>query len=448
MGLPRIGVRWLILAVILIASGISYVLRTNISVIGESMIKDLGLTEIQLGMVFSAFAAGYALFQFPGGLFGDKLGARKALVIIAIVWGFLTIFTGLVPSADSASVVTILVFLIVTRFLVGAAHAPLFPVASGRTISRWFPVGHWGLPNGLISTGLTLGAAATAPLLVWLVSAYGWRWSLFLTAPLAFILALVWWFAVRDDPKDHPLVSSSELKLITAGRSFDTDENTSRAGWAFVLKNRDILLLALSYFCMNYVFFLFFNWFFFYLVDVKEFNSEEAGILMAALWIIGAIGATLGGFVCDWLNRRYGLRWGAASLAATGLTLCAVFLVLGATSGAPYIAVIFLSLCFGCNQITEASYWATAIAVSGDRAAEGCGVMNTGGNIVGLVGGVFVPFVAAGFGWTIAMCTGAVFALVGAVTWLFIRGDRTIERPDTPREISSHGAPKHSPPVS
>lgn len=62
----RTNIRWLALALIILASGVSYVLRTNVSVIGESMMTDLGLTEFQLGMIFSAFAAGYAVFQFPG----------------------------------------------------------------------------------------------------------------------------------------------------------------------------------------------------------------------------------------------------------------------------------------------------------------------------------------------------------------------------------------------
>ena len=90
----------------------------------------------------------------------------------------------------------------------------------------------------------------------------------------------------------------------------------------------------------------------------------------------------------------------------------------------PYVAVILLCICFGCNQITEAAYWATAIAISGKHAAAATGVMNTGGNVVGFVGGMLVPVTAAWLGWVSAMSTGALFAIVGAILWLFIRGDR------------------------
>jgi sugar phosphate permease len=61
-------VRWSILALLFMASFVAYMLRTNMSIAGERMMTDLGLSTIQLGMVLSAFAWGYAIFQFPGGI--------------------------------------------------------------------------------------------------------------------------------------------------------------------------------------------------------------------------------------------------------------------------------------------------------------------------------------------------------------------------------------------
>lgn len=416
--------RLLVLALIILAGGVSYALRTNVSVLGEYMMTDLGLSQIQLGMVFSAFAAGYAIFQFPGGVFGERFGARYALTAIAVAWGILTILTGLVPGSDVISLGGVVAMLIVLRFLVGVTHAPVFPITCGGVISRWFPVGSWGLPNGLSSTGLTLGAAATAPLLVWLNETYGWRGAVLITAPIAFAMAFVWWIVVRDDPADHPLVGAAELALINAGRPAADEAGEERRAWKLVILNRSILILTASYFCSNYVFYLFFNWFFFYLVEVKKFAAQEAGSLMAALWVIGAVGATLGGLSCDRLIARFGFRWGPALLAGVSLALCAVFLVSGALAEDPYLAIVLLCLCFGCTQITEAAYWSTAISVAGKHASAATGVLNTGGNIVGFLGGMLVPFTAAQLGWVAAMSTGAVFAVIGAIAWLFIRGDQ------------------------
>ena len=70
-------VHWLILALLFLASFVAYVLRTNMSIAGEGMMGDLGLSQVQLGVVLAAFAWGYAIFQFPGGVFGEVLGAPR-----------------------------------------------------------------------------------------------------------------------------------------------------------------------------------------------------------------------------------------------------------------------------------------------------------------------------------------------------------------------------------
>jgi len=420
----RSHVRWVILALLFVASFVAYVLRTNMSIAGENIMADLGLSKIQLGMVFSAFAWGYAIFQFPGGIFGDIVGGRRALTAIAVLWGILTLVTGLVPGTTLASTTFILTTLIGLRFLVGVVQAPLFPVACGGTIERWFPVSGWAFPNGLTSTGLTLGAAATAPLIAWLMETLGWRESFILTAPLAFLIAGVWWWYARDNPADHPRVGKKELGLINSNRPSPEQAVEDKTAWKRVIKNRDILLLTASYFCMNYVFYIFFNWFFIYLIDVREFEILEGGFYAAAPWMVGAVAASVGGLWCDRLCKRIGPRWGCRIPGVVGLSLVAVLLVLGATAKDPLLAVVLLSLSFGCTQLTEGAYWAAAISVAGKHASAATGVMNTGGNIVGGIGALLVPITAEAFGWVPALATGSVFAIVGAGLWLLVRADR------------------------
>ncbi len=421
-----IPIRWVVLALIIIASFISYVLRTNMSIAAPSVMEDLGLSEVQLGLVFSAFAAGYAIFQFPGGVFGGRMGSRAAIAAIALAWGLLTIATGLVPESNAVSIGVVLASLIALRFLVGVSHAPVFPVMGGTT-ADWFPVGRWGLPLGLSSTGLQLGMAATAPLVVWLIGFSGWRGSFFLTAPAAFALAAVWWWYVRDFPREHAKVSPQELALIDADRPPPRSHAEHKGAWKQVIANRDILLLTASYFCMNFVFYLFFNWFYFYLTEVKGFGDQEASGMFVALGVIGAVGATVGGFGCDRAISRFGLRRGPQILCIGSLVLCAAFLFLGAIVDDPYQAVVLLCFSYGFTQITEAAYWAATISVAGRNASEAGGVLNTGGNIVGFVGGVLVPLTAAQFSWTVAVSTGSVFALIGALLWCFVRGDRPMD---------------------
>ena len=414
------GVRWVVLAILFCTSSVAYILRLSFNIVGPTMMHDLGMNEYQLGMAFSAFAISYALFQIPAGMFGDKFGARFTISAAAVLWALLTVATALVPGTDVMSVTAIVTILVITRVLVGISHAPLYPVTIGGTVANWFPVRQWGLPNGLSSTGVTLGGAASATIIGWLMEPYGWRGALLMIAPAGLLIAVAYYWFITDDPKDHRLMTKAELDYIRSDRP-KTDAAPDHGAWKKLLKNRNVLLITFSYFCMNYIFYLFFNWFFFYLVEVKNFSAGQAGVLTAALWILGAIGATTGGFVCDMLVRWLGIGHGPRIQVMTGLLLSAVFLFFGATSENATLAVVLLCICFGWNQLTEAPYWVSTMAVSGKHAAVATGVLNTGGNLTGFVGGMLVPAIAGLLSWPAAINTGGVFAIIGAVTWLFIK---------------------------
>jgi len=418
------NVRWVILTLISVASFISYVIRSNLSIVGPSVMAEFGFTEIQFGRILAAFTFGYAAFQFPGGVLGDVLGSRKAITLIAVLWGVLTILNGMIPAPPMVSVTAVLMIFIMLRFITGASHAPIFPVTGG-IIANWFPVSGWGLPNGLTSTALTLGAAAAAPLMVWLMQVAGWRGSFFLTAPLAFLIAIVWWWYARDYPDQHRGVNSAELELIQANR-IDVHTVHEQGAWKQVLKDRNMLLLTFSYFCSNYIFYLVFNWIFIYLVEIRKVGQHEAGYLTAAQWIAAAIGATLGGFLCDYFAKKIGPRWGYRVIPIPSLILTAVFLLIGAISLNPYVSVGFFCLSFGCQQLAEGSFWAAIASIAGRHTSIAGGLLNTGGNTIGGVGALLVPVLAKYFGWTVAISSGVLFAIVAALLWFLIKADEQI----------------------
>ena len=189
-------------------------------------------------------------------------------------------------------------------------------------------------------------------------------------------------------------MSAEELDFIKSDRP-SNEVGPEKGAWKIALKNRNILLLTISYFCSNYVFYLFFNGFFYYLVDVKGFSAADAGMLTAALWILGAVGATAGGFICDLVVRRLGIRLGPRYMTMTALILSAIFLYFGAVSDNVVITVTMLCICFAFNQLTEAPFWVATMAVSGRHAAITTGILNTGGNLPGIIGAVLWLFVRA-----------------------------------------------------
>ena len=418
------GIRWRILALVCIASFTAYLLRTNMSVAGERMMAELGFSQVQLGVILAAFAWGYAAFQFPSGLWGEKVGARRAMTIAAVAWGVCNLAIGLVPGPGVVHIGATLAILVLLRGLMGAVQAPIYPITGGAMTHDWFPVAGWALPNALGNVGLTLGAAATGPIIAWLMLRYGWRMSFVLTAPIAFVLAAVWWWYVRDTPSQHPSVRPAELALIDAGRPPSHTATPDPHGARRVLSDPQVLLLTASYFCSNYVFYFFFNWLYIYLVDHRGLKILEGGLYASVPWISGAVGALIGGASCDMLSKRIGKRSAHRILGAVGLAAAGACIFGASASKGPVGAVILLSLCLGFQQLTDAVYWSAVISVSGKHAGSASGVMNTGGNVVGGIVAILVPLIVRSTGWPAALASGTAFAVLGAVLWLWVRADR------------------------
>ena len=146
---------------------VAYVDRVNISIAGPLMRRDLGLTPIQLGLIFSAFAYPYAAMQIVGGWAADRFGPRSVLAALSLLWATATILTGF-----SWGVGSLLAF----RLLVGVGEGGAFPAAT-RAFTWWLPVRERGFAQGVTHSFARLGGAATPPLVLAIVARYGWRAS-------------------------------------------------------------------------------------------------------------------------------------------------------------------------------------------------------------------------------------------------------------------------------
>jgi ACS family glucarate transporter-like MFS transporter len=411
------SIRFRILGLLFLLSFVNYLLRNNLSVAAPSIRSEFGFSNEQLGWIFVGFNIAYTIFQVPASLFGERIGPRRAFTLFAIAWAVITVLTGLVPALLAASATGALAGLIAVRFTMGVTHAPMFPVAAA-TFANWFPVGQWAFPNSMLSAGLTLGQAAVGPVVTTLITMFGWRASFYLLAPLGLAIAGWWWTYARDTPATHKSVSPAELALIDRGR--DAIVASTAAPWQAVLVKRDVLLLAASYFCMNYVFYMFSQWLFTYLVEERGFTLLEGGLLYALPFVTGAVLAVIGGTVCDALCRRIGPVWGCRLPAVTGLTLVAILIVAGARAPDPYVAVALLSLCFGFTQFTEGAFWSATTYSAGPHTATATGVLNTGGNAAGFLAPL-VGFLLDRLGWGPTLASGSIFALVGAALWFGVR---------------------------
>jgi ACS family glucarate transporter-like MFS transporter len=272
--------------------------------------------------------------------------------------------------------------------------------------------------------GLQLAAAVTPPLIAYLMDAFGWQWALIWPALPALALIAVWAWYGRNTPAEHPAVTPEELAELGADSVAQIQTAISWRRLRLLLGNRSILLLTFSYICMNYVFYLIANWCFLYLVQERHFSILEGGWLAAAPPLAAAVGAGIGGKLAVDLCARFGFRWGFRLTPLLSLPTAGALLLVTVHASNPYVAVATVALCYAVVELTEGSYWAATMFVARVDTMTATGVLNTGGNIGGLIGIPIVAYLSGHGAWTAAFVIGTLFALIGAAAWLGIDATR------------------------
>jgi len=415
-------VRHRIVLLLALFSLVAYVLRMNISVAAKFMIPELGITQIQMGQVFSAFMLGYALFQIPWGLLGDRTGPRLALTIAALVWGVTTALTGFLPGLISGSTAAF-ICLIALRFVLGAAQAALYPLAA-RAVANWMPGLERAFGYSIIIAAAAAGSAFTGPLVAWCMVNLGWRMSFYVCSILALVIAGVWYWYATDSPKRHPGISESELALIGDGAAQVPVEGPLSTSWWTLLRNPNITLICASYFLSSYLLFVFLFWFYLYLVEERKFSVLSGGLFTSIPYITALVVVPMAGHLSDRLCRTLGKRLGRRVVAMGGFTVAAAALFVGTRVGNAYLAIGTLSISVAFLMATEGPFWSSTIDVAGPHAGAAGGIMNMAGNLGGVVSTALIPVLVKDFGWAVALGSGSVLAVIGGLIWLLIRADQ------------------------
>ena len=419
-------VRWLLVFWLFVLSAVSYLDRVNISIAGRLLTRDYHLSNIQLGWIFSALLAGYALFQTPGGRLADKLGSRRVLALGVLWWG---VFTALTAAVSPGFGPALAAFMAV-RFALGAGEAVVYP-ASNQFVARWIPSAERGLANGWIFSGVGVGAGFTPPLVTYLMLRYGWRSSFWVCAVLGLFAGVVWYLLARDSPEEHPMVSSSELSRIRSGLPVAaSDKKAKLVSWEQLFGSRDVLALTVSYFAFGYVAWIFLTWFFIYLLDARGVNLKASALYATAPFIAMAVFSPAGGVIGDWVTRKKGSRVGRCGIAVPAMILASAFLVAGSRAQSTRVAVFVLAGGVGALYLSASSFWSVTTEIGGASSGTVSGFMNMGNQFGGILTALLTPWIAARHGWTAPFAVAAAVCLGGALTWLLVDPERRLETRD------------------
>lgn len=423
------SVRWLMIAATFLIATVAYLDRSNISIAAPVLKRELGLGDVELGFVFSAFVLGYALTQPVAGWVADRFGPYRIIAIGIGWWSVLTAVTATIVAGSGWAFGALLG----ARFLLGIGESIIFP-ASNRLVANWIPSRERGLANGLIFAGVGIGAGLAPPLITSIMLAADWRAAFWATALIGVGALAVWLVVARDRPEQHPWVSRPELALIEAGRPVEQpippSAMRSVAPWRAILGNRSIRFLALSYFCFGYVAYIYFSWFFTYLASVRGLDLKSSGLYGMFPFIAMAIASPFGGWLSDRLTVRHGARAGRCVVAGVGMALSAVCIALASGVADVRLAALVLAAGSGSLYLAQSAFWTLSADIGQRSAGTVSGLMNMGCQIGGVIVGVLTPVIAQSFGWTASFLFTSAVCLVGALAWLPIDPGTALEPAD------------------
>ncbi len=401
--------RYKVLALVIAAYFITYIDRVLLSVAAPFIQKDFHLDTITLGQVLMCYSIAYALFQIPGGWFGDKVGPRLAMTCVVIWWSALTAITALSTSAVTMGI---------CLFLIGMGEAGAFPIAN-RALSRWMLPSERALAQGATHAGSRLGSTLTPLMVVPLVglTALSWRLPFLVFAVVGVVWALGWYLWYRNSPADHASVNEGELARITDALGHFA-RGKRKVPWRQILSNGQMWVLGAMYFCYAYDIGVFLSWFPKYLTAARGIELTHMGFYASVPFLAGLLGDVAGGAFSDHLLKTTGRHgWSRRVVSVTGFWASAVAVSFAALAQDPVVSIGWFSLALFALELTVGVSWAVTLDVGGEFAGSVSAVMNTMGNIGAAIAVGVTAWFATHYGWASAF---GVVALLGAVAGLLM----------------------------
>lgn len=420
--------RWLVVALLFVATTINYMDRAILGVAGPSMMEDLSLTPVQFGLLGSAFFWSYALMQIPVGVIVDKLGARLTYSIAIIWWSLCTIFTGLGKSLGA---------LIGIRILMGIGEAPAFPTNT-RVISDWLPSHEKGIANGIFNSGTAIGIGMSTPLLAWIIQSWGWQVSFVVVGTVGFVWLIFWLFFFKNQPKDSSIANEAEVAYIKGDQpQTETIPHINISPFK-LLKYKNVYPMLYGLFAHNYLTYLMMTWLPIYLVTDRGMTLLNAGFFTMLPWLMSFLGNILGGFLSDGLIKR---GWNSIKARKTVLAIGMLFplmLIPTIYVESTTMAIVYISIAIGGEGLAAGILWATVSDVA-PKGAEGkvAGLQNFVGNLAGWIAPVATGILVSKLNnFDIALIIPVCICLIASFGYLFVlKNERISINTNINREI-------------
>lgn len=370
--------------------------RATLSVAGPEMQKELGISAVEIGYLFSAFSWAYVISMTPAGWVADKIGSKRAMFLGILLWSVMTVLMGLV------SYITFVVpALLILRFLLGVCESPVGPSA-GRIIAAWFPSQERGVAGAIFNSAQYASLAIFTPLMAWLCHAFGWDHVFIVMGVIGIVIAFCWskFFHV---PTKHPGINNEEMEYLKEGGALvELDTVTSvkderkRAGLqeiAQLFKSRMLIGIFIGQYCISAITWFFMTWFPIYLVKERGMSILQAGFMASVPAICGLVGGILSGFFSDWLLRKTNNLSLARKVPITiGLTMSASMILCNYV-GSEAMVMFLMSAAFFGKGFGSLGWAVVADTAPKEIIGTTGGLFNSLGNVAGIITPVVIGYI-------------------------------------------------------
>ena len=358
---------------------VAYVDRVNVGFAKLQMQQELGLSDAAYGLGAGIFFLGYVLLEVPSNMLLVRIGARKTLSRIMVLWGGATVATSMVSDATAFYVL---------RFLLGLFEAGFAPGII-YFLTRWYPqrrMGRtmallmWALPIGSIAGGIASGAIIEY--FSGLAGLSGWQWMFILEGLPALIMGIATFATLSESPSEAPWLTEDEKRAVLEelGRTHQAPQ--VRGALKRVATDKRVLLLAMPYFGLISGIYAVGFWLPTILKTAGLHSYIEIGAYSAVPYVLTIIVSYVVGRFSDRCQERQLLAALSTAVGAVGLLAAAHF------SDQFLVALAAISIATAGTYTGYTVFWAIpADYFSEDTAAIGIAFINT----LGLFGGFVSP---------------------------------------------------------
>lgn len=379
---------------------ITYLDRVNVSTAAAGFGKEFNLNKTEIGLVFSAFAYPYLVFQIIGGWVSDRFGAKRTLLFCGALWAVATILTGMAGG---------LVTLLLARLLLGLGEGATFPAATS-AMSRWIPKEKRGFAQGITHAASRIGNAVAPAVVVFIMTTHGWRESFYLCGIVSLVWVVLWGLTFTERPQDHPRITTEELAVLPALKA-----KSASVPWGPLFKR--MMPVTIVYFCYGWTLWLFLSWIPQYFLHSYDLDLKKSALFASSVFFAGVIGDTLGGIVTDKLYERTGnLKRARSWMVSVCMLLTLISLVPMMFTHHLYVSMACLAFGFFFAEMTIGPMWAIPMDVAPEYSGTASGMMNTGSALAAILSPVISGYLIDRTGnWELPFVGSMILMALGVV---------------------------------